>query len=362
MFWVRGEYMVYAITRQNSPPLVTSAPTVAQLPLGAGSTVLFDGESLPHSPFSGGKFNVGFWFPNHSDFGLDFTAFFLSQRQTSFTVSSDGTSAIGRPYFETSTAPAFPQLGLPAAPTNTNQAEITAGPGAGSGSISILAQTRVWGFDPDLRAKLLCGPTWWIDGLAGYRYFRLDDNIGITENIFPAPALGNAANILVHDGFATRNTFNGAEIGLDGEWHFRPRWSLGGTFKVAVGNLNEQVRINGSTTATLANGTVQTFPAGFFALGSNIGTFQQNRFSVLPEFGLKLNFDVTDHLRIYAGYSGMYLSNVVRAGEQIDTRINSSQAPIATPGGVFGPPLPAVLFKRSDFWAQGVNMGLEYHY
>ena len=332
--------------------LVTQGATAANLPLGGVGTVLFDHSNLPHDPFDGGRLSLGFWFPNHSDFGLDVTGFFLAQRQTNFNANSDGTTALGRPYFETSTAPG--------APTNTPQAEVTGAPGFGAGSININASTRAWGFDPDLRMKLLCGPTWWVDGLAGYRFFRLEDSIGITENITPLPALGNATNIVVHDSFATRNTFNGGELGLDGEWHFFPRWSLGGTFKLAVGNLNEQIRINGSTTATLPGGVVQAFPAGFFALGSNIGTFSQNRFSVLPEFGLRLNYDVTDHLRVYAGYSAMYLSNVVRAGDQIDTRINSSQAP--PPGVVSGPLLPAVLFKRSDFWAQGVSLGLEYHY
>ena len=47
-----------------------------------------------------------------------------------------------------------------------------------------------WGFDPNLRHKLFCGPTWWLDGLVGYRFFRLDDDITITEDIHPDPALG----------------------------------------------------------------------------------------------------------------------------------------------------------------------------
>jgi hypothetical protein len=361
MFWARGEFMVFAFTRQNAPVLATSGATANNLPLGAGSSVLFDASSLPHSPFVGGKFDIGFWFPNHSDFGLDVGAFFFVQRQVRFSASGGDNLAIGRPFIEESTDPGG--NGRPAAPTGTQTAEITGAPGIANGTIGIVASTRAYGFDPNLRMKLLCGPNWWLDGLVGYRYFELDDSIAITENITPnQTVLPGVQSIVLQDSYATRNTFNGAQVGLEGEWRFLPRWSLGGSVKIAAGDLMQQIRISGGTNATFTDGTSQNFPAGFFTQRSNIGNFTRHQFSVLPELGLKVNFDVTDHLRLYAGYDVMYLANVVRAGDQIDTRINSSQAPLSPSPQVFGPPLPSVLFKKSDFWAQGVNFGLEYHY
>ena len=48
--------------------------------------------------------------------------------------------------------------------------------------------------------------------------------------------------------------------------------------------------------------------------------------------------------------------DVLRPGDQIDRTINPTQAA----GGVLvGPPRPAPLFNTTDFWAHGVNAGLE---
>ena len=343
-FWVRGEFMVLSATKQNAPPLATSGSSATQLPLGGGGMDLFDGDSLPHSPFPGGKLNLGFWFPNHSDWGFDVTGFFLNQRQTNFSASSNGTTFLGQPYFDVGPTPA---------PTNTEQAGIVAGGGT-PGSISINAQTRAWGFDPEIRRKLWDGSTFWLDGLIGYRYFRLQDDIDMASG----SNLGGGASSFTQDHFGTRNEFNGFQLGLDGEWRFRPRWSIGVTAKVAMGDLYEQIHVNGSTTQSF-NGQILQTGNGFYTQPTNSGNFSKHQFSVLPEFGARLNFDVTDHLRIYAGYNAMFLSNVVRAGDQIDRNINGLQL-IGAP--LTGAPAPSVLFKRSDFWAQGVNVGLEYHY
>ena len=48
---------------------------------------------------------------------------------------------------------------------------------------------------------------------------------------------------------------------------------------------------------------------------------------------------------------------VARAGEQIDFVVNSNQVAPPIPGG---PARPAFNFNGSDFWAQGLNFGLEF--
>jgi hypothetical protein len=58
---------------------------------------------------------------------------------------------------------------------------------------------------------------------------------------------------------------------------------------------------------------------------------------------------------------------VVRPGEQIDRVINAGQSPLyetpATPPGLQGGPArPTVVFRGTDFWAQGINFGLEFRY
>jgi len=67
---------------------------------------------------------------------------------------------------------------------------------------------------------------------------------------------------------------------------------------------------------------------GLLALPSNIGTQTRNRFAVIPELGVKVGYQLTDHIRVYAGYNFLYASSVVRPGNQIDPVINRAQLPL----------------------------------
>ena len=54
---------------------------------------------------------------------------------------------------------------------------------------------------------------------------------------------------------------------------------------------------------------------------------------------------------------------MVRPGEQIDVAVNSTQVPTSVLfGPLTGPARPAFNFRQSDFWAQGLNLGLEFRF
>jgi hypothetical protein len=59
------------------------------------------------------------------------------------------------------------------------------------------------------------------------------------------------------------------------------------------------------------------------------------------------------------GYSLVYWSKVIRAGEQIDLNVNPSQFP---PGDLVGAPQPQFRAVTTDFWAQGLNFGLDFRF
>ena len=76
--------------------------------------------------------------------------------------------------------------------------------------------------------------------------------------------------------------------------------------------------------------------------------------------GLNVGLQLTRHLKLYAGYSLLWVSTVARAGEQIDPVVNMTQFPIRSGNGpLVGPARPAFHFDGTDFWAQGLNFGLE---
>jgi hypothetical protein len=63
-------------------------------------------------------------------------------------------------------------------------------------------------------------------------------------------------------------------------------------------------------------------------------------------------------MRAFIGYDFLYLSSVARAGNQVDLRTNGSLI-TPTPSGPSNPPFA---FHGTDYWAQGVNFGLEFRY
>jgi Putative beta barrel porin-7 (BBP7) len=129
---------------------------------------------------------------------------------------------------------------------------------------------------------------------------------------------------------------------------------------VALGNTHTIVDIDGATTITDANGNAQRYTGGLLAQPSNIGRYELNKFAVVPEVGVRLGWQATDALRLYAGYNFIYWSNVIRTGDVVDTRVNGSQIPPRT--NVTGTLFPRFEPRYSDFWAHGVVFGLQLRY
>ena len=54
------------------------------------------------------------------------------------------------------------------------------------------------------------------------------------------------------------------------------------------------------------------------------------------------------------------IKSLVRAGDQIDLDVNPDQLPEPIIG--IGPARPVFAFQQTDFWAQGLNLGLDYRW
>jgi hypothetical protein len=356
LFWLSGEYLLWRIRSSNPPPLVTTSPPgTAQANAGVlgvpGTSALFGGSELDHDWFSGGRFTVGFQLPFFCNLGFESTYFFLGQRTNTFLASSNGTPILARPLID--------------ATTGREISELVAFPGVVAGSAAVTHSSYLWGVEANLRKPLWCGCLVRVDGLLGFRFLELDEELKVQENLvllrdtLTAPA---GSNIIVTDSFQTRNEFYGGQLGFDAEYRWR-RWSLGTQFKLALGSMHQVVNINGSQVFAIPGVGTRAVEGGILALPTNIGHHTRDRFAVIPEVGVKLGYQVTDRLRVFAGYNFLYVSSVVRPSDQVDRAINRSQVPDAAgPRPLVGVAAPRVLFQDTDFWAQGVNFGLEWKY
>ncbi|HYT95673.1 MAG TPA: BBP7 family outer membrane beta-barrel protein, partial [Gemmataceae bacterium] len=337
-FWVRGEYLGWWMKSSQAPPLVTASPAGTPLAsagvLGPNSTVLFPASgNFDYGMFSGARFTAGFAVPSMPGLGFEATWFFLGHHPLNFIAASSGSPEISRPINNVN--------------TGLEEAELVAFPGRTAGSVAVWSNSKLWGVEANARYHLLCGCNYRVDLLAGFRFLELDEDLNVTEDLTLTDASVRApagTRILVFDTFNTKNSFYGGQIGVDGEYRWQ-KFFVGGSFKLALGVMHEVVNINGATVFIAPGLAPITQSGGLLAAPTNIGHFSSNRFAVIPEIGLKFGYQVTDHIRVYAGYDFLWVSSVVRPGDQIDRVINRTQLPtVFGAGTLVGAARPMPLF------------------
>jgi hypothetical protein len=368
-----AEYLLWFLRGSPTPPLVTTGSVFDNPPgaIGQPGTAILAGNSTALSrAFSGFRGRLGYWFGCDHCFGIEGGGFFLGTQQSTFSASSSGLPFLGRPIFSPTGRAGVEEVASPPIPGLAAIPALffpgTNGIPGSSGMVSVVNKASLWGAEANLRTNFLCGCNWYCDCICGWRILGLNESLTVNENLLITNSGINVTNplpvgttIAVQDRFRTFNLFNGGQWGFDSlcQWG---RWSLGLRTTVALGVTQRTVDIFGATQTTVPGGAPQSFSGGILALSSNMGRHVNNTFSVVPEVGVNLGYQCTNHIRCFVGYNFLYWSNVARPGNQIDLGINPNLVPPVTTTA--GPARPAFLFHGSDFWAQGVNFGLEFRY
>ncbi|HEX3726774.1 MAG TPA: BBP7 family outer membrane beta-barrel protein [Pirellulales bacterium] len=356
-FWGRAEYLYWFVRGEQTPALVTSSPVGT--PQGSagllpGSSVLYGGSQINGQGRSGGRFTLGYWFDPNETIGIESTTLVLQQANTSYGSGfSTGSPILARPFANAAT-------GLP-------DANLIAFPGLVAGQIGVASTTKAVGTEINFRGMIAAMNNRRTDVLLGYRFFRFDEGLEVATTSDSVAAFGTVpvgTTFNIHDTFGTRNEFNGGNLGLRSEWFFK-RWSLDLVAKAAIGAMRETVTIQGNTVTRVPGLAPISATGGILALpqtnsgvgaGGNIGSYSRMQFAGIPEVDANLHLQISPLWRLNVGYSLLFLTNVVRPGNQID--------PIVDPNR-FPPPLTPVsqhpIFSYSEraVWMQGVNVGLE---
>jgi hypothetical protein len=373
--WFSAEYLHWYQKGMYLPPLATSnANGIASSPaLGVlGTSVLFgDNDDYVDGTMDGLRLSFGFFLDHCHEWSIGADYFGWNQITESATFGPSTTQSIGRPIFNVA------ESGMP-------RAELVSftGPNAegmnvsinGTLGIDVTSELRSGGFQ--FRRFLVCrdgcGDTIFmnlpaayrsrIDLGIGYRYTELDETLGITEQLIPGNGVPAGSFINVFDNFDTQTQFNGFDFGMFYTRH-RGLWSLDMQGRFAIGTNNQSVNIRGNTVSQLVgtNANPVTAEGGLLALPSNIGSYSQDRFSVLPEFRANIGYRITPRLKATLGYTFMYWSNVVRPGDQIDLDVNRNSVPRPGVDPIVSN-RPEFRFNETDYWAQGISFGGEYRW
>ena len=319
------------------------------LPLGqTGTEVLFGGDNVDFGIRSGARFTLGYCFTPCQDTGLEVTYLFLGNSAVDFNATSQTTPILALPFYNVRS---FQQDSLVLAYPDQQTATIHAHTENELNSVDVLyRQTLLQKCDREL------------DFLIGYRYARFAEDLTIDDSTTytnPVGVFVDGTIIARTDRFTASNEFHGAELGFVAKRQCC-RWSLELLTKLALGNTQSRVSIDGSTAETVPPSTTSVpYRGGLYALPTNSVNYERNNFSVIPELGVTLGYDITCRLKATVGYTFMYWSQLARAGDQVDTNVNYSQGLGGTLSGIGAPQFKLV---TTDFWAQGLNIGLNYRF
>ncbi len=349
-YWMRAEYLLWWTQGMNTPPLATTSPAnTPQTQAGVlgqpGTTILFGNGGLADGSRSGGRFTIGKWLdPGHCS-GIEVNYLTLGTKTDSFDTRLNQFNILARPFFDT--------VG------NAQDSRLIAFPALVQGTLNVAASTELQGAEVLYRHDGCAAWGCHIDWLVGYRWAELNDRLRIDESTASVSGPTAGTKFDLFDQFDTRNTFHGAEFGLVGDWQIDNCWSLDTFAKFAIGGTTYRAGIAGQTITTDVAGTSTTAPRGLLAQGTNSGSRQWDDFAAMSEFGITLRRELACGLAATFGYNFLYWSNVARAGEQVDTTINTSQIPLGNLTGARRPSFPR---RTDDFWAQGLRFGLECRY
>jgi hypothetical protein len=207
--------------------------------------------------------------------------------------------------------------------------ERSAGPG-------ITLSDRLQGGEVDLRSIGWSSPCYQIDLVGGFRFLAFDEDLDITPAPSPLPLspAGERGRGEGAGSFGARNRFYGGDLGVAGGWH-SGKYVLDVRGTVALGVMEETANLGGPLVVT-----------------ERLGSHSHSDFAAVPEVRVAIGRQLTTHLSGYVGYTFLYASSAVRAGDTIEP----GTAPV--PPGTH----PAFTFHQGDFWAQGIDVGLELRY
>jgi hypothetical protein len=331
---------------------VTASPPTSGGILGQPGTVVLFGGHTDNEERSGGRFQAGYWLDCQQTYGIEGSYFFLGSRSVNFAAGSAGagSAVIARPFFNVL--------------AGAEDAELVSVPGVLTGTVGVNLSSRLQGAELNGVCNLCCGCSGRVDLLAGFRFLELREGLGITEDLTvdPSVPLTGGTFFRVHDQFDTRNRFYGGQVGARAEFR-RGKLFANVLAKVALGNTDQVADVAGSTVIAPPGAVPTVGTGGLLAQPTNSGHFTRDQFAVVPEVGINVGYQVTEHLRAFVGYSFLYWSSVVRPGDQIDRAVNPTQLPVsASTPQLTGPVRPAPVLRETDFWAQGLSLGVEFRY
>ncbi|WP_436714886.1 BBP7 family outer membrane beta-barrel protein [Roseiconus lacunae] len=337
---IHADYLLWSLGGFDLPALVTTSPVGtsaanAGILNRSGTSVLFGDENVGDDMRSGLRLTLQ-WDDRCETEGFDLSFLGIFEDNETF---QDSRAVLARPVFDTG--------------TGTESALLVAHPDFLSGSVRANVESSLYAFDVMRRQRICSAVCDNLDLSFGYRHGRLDEALQLSQQSTftqaQGPIVAGTARSLA-DSFETDNRFNGAQFGLRYQSRYANGVYLSANAKLAFGVNQAEARIDGQTTTTVPGIGSSTTTGGLLAQSTNIGSYDQSDFSVIPEFGITLSTYLDRNLQIGVGYNLLIWTNAIQIEDAIDRTV--SQFPPELPSGTLN---PAFEFDSGTFIAHGLN-------
>jgi hypothetical protein len=367
--WLDSEVILFRIKQKTLvPDGLISTGTIGDVGSVVNNLRSVTPSQLDYGILNGLKFTGGLWLDDDHVYGMEGGFWFLSQEtvKASTTSAQDGNPLIVRPFFDT-----VLQL---------QNYRFVSYPGAYSGSAEFSSSVSLSGgeFSPFV-FRAIDTPRVSGYGMIGFKYFKMNETLAIEDSVYNIPGSGAVQTLngqsfgadtltKVRDAWEISNRFYGGYLGARLSTNIGPVF-LDVTGKFAMGQMLQRQWASGGTGLTSPTG------AGLFSLLPNPGGLlvssdiarraSTQQFTVIPELNAQAGLALTDRLSIFVGYSFMYVSNVMRASNQIDTTVNTTRLPTSTNFGTTLPgidPGPQARFVQTNLTLHGISFGVSLRY
>jgi hypothetical protein len=387
--WIECEYLLWAIKKNPVPtPLVTegslSDPIVAALGQ-PGTKIKLGKDHIDMGWINGMQVTAGFWLNSSQKIFLEANYFLLPTTTRKNHLHTSG--EVGSPTYAVPIYDVTGLWGLNGVPGETIYllpGPLDDGPGF-RGDFQLKLSSQFQGAQLNGAYQMTKQRLYPFHILAGFRWLQLKEQLQFQVSTSTVPDFSFGFGFAdTKDTFKTDNDFYGGQIGL-GTGYAGQHIDLKGVFQVGMGAMLETIRIHGTSKTSGGNLFYETrntaderLKGGIFAQKTNRGTYHRQVFAAVIDAHLQANWKATRYLEFGIGYSFLWISALARPGNQIDRKINPTRTALATasretvgtqqaptpfgmPGPaqpVQGPKRPKFSLKNSDFWAQGLTVGL----
>ena len=348
--WSEVDYLMWWMKPVCQKPPLLSVGNPADTNPGAigepGTRLVLGSSRYEFSGASGIRPSFGYWFGEERNVGLEGNVFVLQ------TVTNNGS------YSTTGNGPAYSVF---TTQTNGQGAVPFSIPGVIEGLATDRGSSQLWGAEANgvFRGWLKRNDCHELYGdlVLGYRYLNLKDEILLqnTQWLVSNPTV----RALGANQFTTHNVFNGGQLGFRIGWTAN-RFRLELTQKLGAGMTEMTSTIQGGPIVAGSQLAPGSLPGPFLAMPSNVGVQRTLRSTIINELNLKGRYAITDHIDVSLGYNFLYWTRIFCPGDMMDPRVNITQ--LNGFGPYTKPYLPTTVFARTDYFAQGWELGLQVRY